>query len=49
MSKLDQLRAEIDLLKFRLKTARDKEILLLTRLVELEKLHEQVLEQIRGK
>lgn len=36
ISKNDKLREEIALLKIRLKTARDKEILLLTKLIEAE-------------
>lgn len=36
MSKNEVLRAEITVLKDRLRTARDKEILLLTRLIDLQ-------------
>lgn len=36
-SKNDKLRSEVDLLRFRLKTARDKEILLLTQIIDMQK------------
>jgi len=36
-SRNDQLREEIARLKFRLKTARDKEIILLSKLIEMQK------------
>lgn len=35
LSKNDKLRSEVDLLRFRLKTARDKEILLLTQIINI--------------
>ncbi len=42
ISKYDKLREEVALLKIRLKTARDKEILLLTKLIEVEQRLAQV-------
>ena len=36
-SKFDQLRDEVSILKLRLKTARDKEILLLTQIMQLKR------------
>ena len=47
MSKNEALREEITLLKFRLKTARDKEILLLTQLLNLQKQHDYLLNHLK--
>ena len=49
MSKVDQLREEIQLLKFRLKMARDKEILLLTQLLYLKQELEDTKRQLDQK
>jgi hypothetical protein len=49
VSKLDQLREEAQLLKFRLRMARDKEILLLTQIILLKQELEDTKRQLEQK